>query len=129
MSFDWNEYLRISEDIYTQLKNSGRNDEALARTAISRAYYSAINLAAENAIQKYGQSFPKDNFHSACIGYYRNDKMNPNHQTAGKLLRTLHSSRIKCDYHALFEGNLEKALESSILQAKNIKIELTKKTW
>ncbi len=126
MDFDWSNYLRIAKDIET----SGNKDEALLRTAVSRAYYSAINLAAKNAQEKHKHPpFSSKNFHSDVISFYTSDMNNPNYYLAGKLLRTLHTSRGKCDYDASFTGDLEKLLGSSIIQAENIKSELAKKTY
>lgn len=44
MTFDWNDYLRLAEDLYDSPQTS---EEASYRTAISRAYYSAFHLAAQ----------------------------------------------------------------------------------
>jgi len=129
MAFDWNEYLRVAKDIHTQSKKSKIKDEALLRTAVGRAYFSVINLAAENAIEKHDKSFPKNDFHTSVIAYYKYDYKNPNHQMAGSFLGSLKSSRHKCDYDSSFDGDLEKMLESSIIQAENIKSELAKKTY
>lgn len=129
MAFDWNEYLRVAKDIHTQSNTSKNKDEALLRTGVSRAYYSVINLAAGNAVQKHGKSFPVKDFHNSVIAYYKHDLSNPNHQLAGKLLRNLQTSRNKCDYDSKLSGNVEKMLESSIVQAENIKSELAKKTY
>ncbi|MHB0977835.1 MAG: hypothetical protein ACYC1K_00260 [Minisyncoccota bacterium] len=126
MAFNWTEYLRVAKDIHTQSKISRDKDEALLRTAVSRAYYSVINFAAENANKKHNQLFSKTNFHTEVIGFYRHDLRNPNYQEAGRLLRILNGSRQKCDYEALIDGNVEKMLESSIIQAENIKSELAK---
>ena len=129
MTFDWNEYLRIAKDIHIRSKTSKIKDEALLRTAVSRAYYSVINIAAKKAIEKHGQSFTSNDFHASVIGYYKYDYNNSNHQIAGRLLRSLKGSRDKCDYHTSVDEDLEKMLESSIIQAEDIKSELAKRTY
>lgn len=130
MAFDWNEYLRVAKNIHTQSKASKIKDEALLRTAISRAYYSVIHFAAENIRQKHNSSFyPRNDLHGSVIGYYKNDRFNPNYQEAARILSDLRFSRNKCDYQSLFNENLEKLLESSFIQVENIKSELAKKIY
>lgn len=120
MPFDWNKYFLLAEDIYKNTKKSSGDNEALQRTAISRAYYSVHHLATEHA-ETMGHPKPTKDHHTDIIGFYKSQMDSPNHQEAGKTLAILHRSRKKCDYDSNNLGDLNKLLESSLIQAKTIK--------
>mgnify|MGYP001596417277 CR=1 FL=1 len=121
MSFDWNKYFLLAEDIYKNTKKASGDNEATQRTAISRAYYSVFHLSEDNAISNMAYQRPTKNHHSEIILFYKKQMADPNHQELGKLLSTLRFSREKCDYEAGDFGDIKKLLESSILHAKTIK--------
>lgn len=118
MSFDWSEYIRLAENI----KADPNASEAQKRTAISRAYYGAHNLAYSLAI-KNGHPDRNDSGHSKLIAFYKRDFSNVQYQEAGKLLSTLRFERTNCDYKpdTSLIGNIDAKLASSIIQANQVR--------
>ena len=51
MNFDWSEYLRLARELADQ-----RGDDAAMRTAISRAYYAAFNIASRHKAAEEARS-------------------------------------------------------------------------
>lgn len=116
MAFDWSDFLDFAEGISQKTDPS----EAEIRSAISRAYYSIHNLAANSAPLLDG----KKRAHADLIGYYRNDRANVTYQEAGKILSGLRFDRTKADYDAdttKLGNNLIKKLQSVISQTNDVK--------
>lgn len=59
MGFDWLEFLRLAKELAEQ------DDEASARSAISRAYYAAYHWAREYVIRELAVKVPKHEAHEA----------------------------------------------------------------
>lgn len=118
MSFDWSDYLQLAQDI----KDDPSSSEAQKRTAISRAYYAAHNLARDLAIQNGHPNTP-NNGHSSLISFFKRDFSNVQYQEAGKLLSTLRFERTKCDYNSdtTAIGDIDAKLESAIIQANGVR--------
>lgn len=127
MAFDWDYYLVIAKKISKSVNGKADNDnnEALRRTAISRAYYAIYHLALTYAKNNLGYVPPDRNggnqFHSDIRSHYKKQMANPDYQEVGKILFSLHSARVNCDYKADDIGNVGALLTSSILQANKIK--------
>lgn len=127
MSFDWNDYLEIAKDLKTKTDGQAvsNSNEALQRTAISRAYYAMYHLALNYAKTKLGYVSPNQNggnqFHSDIRSHYKKQMASSDYQEVGKILFLLHSSRVNSDYKADGIGNVKSLLSSSILQADKIK--------
>ena len=127
MAFDWNNYLEIAKKLQgaTRGKEQNGNNEALQRIAVSRAYYAIYHFALEYAEDNLDYSKPSTDQHTALRFHYSTDMSNYKHAKVGKILLNLHSARKKCDYEADDIGNIEKLLENSLLQADDIKQNLT----
>ncbi|RLE07347.1 hypothetical protein DRZ78_03135 [Candidatus Aerophobetes bacterium] len=89
MSFDWRDYIRLAEDLMRH------NEEAYARTVISRAYYGVFCLSRNKAgFRNYKES----NVHQKVIKHYQKSK-NDNEQYVGKVLDDLRKERNDADYN------------------------------
>lgn len=91
MPFDWNEFLSLAQQL------ARRNDEASKRTAISRAYYCAFNIAFERA-ESRGCRRPKgEGSHQWCWRQYsqNSDSACAKLGAAGDRMKRL---RVKVDY-------------------------------
>ena|SRR3989338_10919081 len=123
MSFDWNYYLVIAKKLKTSTdgKPNNNNNEALRRTAISRAYYAMYHFAVSYAENNLGYQKPAKDYHPHIRSHYKKQMASPNCQEVGKILFQLHKARVDCDYKSDGIGNVESLLTSSILQADKIK--------
>jgi len=92
MSFNWENYLRLSKDL---LKTP---TESYFRTSISRAYYGTFCLARD----KKGYNPSTWNVHQTVISAYENSG-NLSEQKIGKKLNELKRARIRSDYN----GNIK----------------------
>lgn len=93
MPFDWNNFLTLATELAT------KTDEASHRTAISRAYYCAFNLAAARAESKVGPR-PKDApSHQWCWDQYIGT-LNLACRQLGNTGDRMKRLRVKADYHA-----------------------------
>lgn len=91
MPFDWNDFLSLAR----QLARS--RDEASKRTAISRAYYCAFNLAYARAEKTVGPK-PRDaSYHQWCWDQYTstNDRTCKQLGNAGQRMK---ARRVRADY-------------------------------
>ena len=126
MSFDWNYYLVIAKKLKTSTdgKSDNNNNEALKRTAISRAYYAVFHLAVAYAKNNFGyipnQNGPNQS-HSDIRAEYQKQLGNPDHQEIKKILARMYKARIDSDYKADSLGNTQSLLGSIILDADKIK--------
>lgn len=131
MSFDWDDYLIIAKKIQVSTKNKpdNNNNEALRRIAVSRAYYAIYHCAVNYAERNFGYIPVKgeggNDYHTQIRSQYKIQSGNYKHQEVGKLLFNLNKSRKDCDYNSNNIGNIEKLLESSIIQASRIEEILT----
>ena len=131
MSFDWNDYLAIAKDL--KAKTSGQSytnsNEALQRTAMSRAYYAMYHLAVSYAKAKLGyvpsQTGPNQH-HTNIRAIYQKQSGNPDYQEVKKVLARMHKARIDSDYKSDSLGNTSSLLTSLLLDADKVKNTLTK---
>ena len=93
MAFDWNEFLSLAR----YLARSA--DEASKRTAISRAYYCAFNLAFERA-ESVGCRYPGgEGFHRWCWHKY-SDTPDSSCRKLGVDGNRMLALRVRADYKA-----------------------------
>lgn len=131
MAFDWDTYLAIAKDFQTKTDGQPQNNtnEAIQRTAISRAYYAVYHLAVDYAKAHLGyipNQGGHNQFHADIRSVYQSQLGNPDHQEVKKMLARLHKARIDSDYKADNQGNLQALLASVILESDRIKSVLTK---
>jgi uncharacterized protein (UPF0332 family) len=109
MAFDWLDYLEIAKDDLNKAKRSGR-EEALLRSAISRAYYSAFILSRNYLRDKVKDPNVPNN---PDAHYYVRTAFanlsNPVHKAIARNLGILRNARNKADYDDNFNDVLVKA--------------------
>ena len=126
MPFDWNDYFEIAKDLKTKTDGQAFNNpnEALQRTAMSRAYYAMFHLAVAYAKANFGYT-PKqggpNQSHTDIRLEYQKQSGNTDHQEVKKILARLHKARIDSDYKADSLGNTQSLLSSLILDADKMK--------
>jgi hypothetical protein len=114
--FDWREFFRLAERLVEddgQPAPAGPNLEARARSAISRAYYAAYNLAQLRANEVGLDTSPDveecETDHEACWRAFKGDQSNLNKRIGadGNNLRRL---RNQADYQETLRDVLTKAV-------------------
>lgn len=112
MSFDWNDYVHLAEELLQ------RNDESCIRSSISRAYYGVFCIARNR--KGYQDYSPKrsENIHWVVINAYKNSS-DVQEQNIGRILDKLRRARNDADYdeRKLLNRNIA---ERAVLNAKNI---------
>lgn len=100
---------------------ANRADSASHRTAISRAYYAAYNVAAR-FLESFNYSIPHDpNSHTLvrkCLSYSEDRQM----MIAGKKLSDLYNSRLEADYQLSKPENQKDAISRVEIASGLIKI-------
>lgn len=101
--FDWQEFFTYAQDIYNRLKTVGTDfdgaQEALCRSAISRAYYASFHSAKDflhidnSALQRKEY----EGSHEVVINALRNQP-NPELKDVAEELQALKSLRARADY-------------------------------
>jgi uncharacterized protein (UPF0332 family) len=118
MPFDWDEYLTLSKKIAARTATN----EALKRTAVSRAYYAVAHIA--DIYARTRLSWPGvgrgGGWHSSLAQFYRNQLSNTSFQEVGSKLRTLRDLREECDYDDTIT-NINGNLSLAISEAEDIK--------
>jgi uncharacterized protein (UPF0332 family) len=97
MSFNWVEFIELSEKLIDNFK-----DQASFRTSISRAYYGAFCLARD---KKQINSSDK-NVHKIVIEIFQKSN-NINEKKIGKILFDLRKARNEADYQTNKSFNLD----------------------
>ena len=93
MPFDWNVYLSLACRLANDNDYLKNYEQAVLRTAISRAYYSVFCQAKEKK-----NITVKDKVHKYVIDAYKNST-NKNEQLIGKELEALRRNRVDADYY------------------------------
>ena len=123
MPFDWDNYLGLAVSIGDSTRGKpdiGRN-EALRRTAISRAYYAVYHYAENYAISRLAHNPEGGNKHGSLITCYKRQRGSVDLQEVGALLYALRGSRVDCDYKPDDLGNLDALVVSTLGNANRIK--------
>src|SRR5438067_417291 len=94
MSFDWNEFLLVAQELSAVAPTSPPSDEARQRSAISRAYYAAFHAC----LAKLGSKVPSyQNSHIAVVEYFLHNQ-NRAYKDIGMRLNMLLLDRRNADY-------------------------------
>jgi uncharacterized protein (UPF0332 family) len=115
MSFDWNEYATLAEEL------SRRDNEASLRTAISRIYYSTYHEAKTYLLDEGIQLSTSDSSHKIIWNGYKN--MGRSCRSVGLNGERLFDNRKKADYESEV-GNINQLVEESFIIARNILVYL-----
>ena len=117
MPFDWNEYLVLARRL------AAANDDASKRSAISRAYYFAFNIAfarAENTVGRYPGS---EGYHKWCWDKYRNTP-DMSCRKLGIDGERMKQRRIRVDYKAADIPRLDDEVRRMLSEAQQFRANL-----
>ena len=96
MSFDWNQYLLLAKRLANETA-----DEAALRSAVSRAYYCAFNLAAARAAENRCRLSPSGGSHEKVWTLYAESE-DLGCQRLGAIGPRLKRRRVIADYRSQF---------------------------
>ena len=137
--FKWEYYLKTAESLLTEVQSSSNNtrkltaedkqfEEAKCRCGISRAYYSAFNVA-KKYIEKdfsFNDSIFNGSIHKEVIKAYKNSP-DKNLKKIGNDLEVLKGHRVRADYYdnfwpkdAIVSGVLTTNFQSDIRLSRNV---------
>jgi uncharacterized protein (UPF0332 family) len=127
--YDWNEYLEIAKELYSNRNNSPSNPlrkQTMLRNAISRAYYAAFHKS-QSYLVTHGWNPPRDEgSHRSVINNV--DKYKDANETAiSTELDRAFTSRKRADYDNVFPVNIEKEADATIKRVSKIVEELGKR--
>jgi hypothetical protein len=117
MSFDWNNFLVLAEEL------AQRGDEAAKRTAISRAYYFIFNLAYARAESNRCVFVPGDR-HAQCWRKYMGTP-DAACQRLGNVGERMKGRRISADYEAPTKVRLDDEVRRALDEARQFRTDLT----
>jgi uncharacterized protein (UPF0332 family) len=102
MSFNWSNYLEVAQDFNRQSRNSSKQ-EALQRSALSRAYYSVF-VTARNYLRdiRHDPNIPRAGEAHIYVASQFHNHPNPTFQEIGSALTSLRRERNKADYDDTF---------------------------
>jgi uncharacterized protein (UPF0332 family) len=106
MAFDWYNFLELAEELAAR-----EDDEASKRTAISRAYYSAFNVALQRAKLMAWPRPPKPPIHQWCWREYQ-AAADPASRELGNIGHRMKRKRTQADY----EKNDWRRIDEDVLQ-------------
>lgn len=94
MKFDWTEFLALAEEMSGGAPANPPSEEALQRSAISRAYYASFHAC----LDKLGSRIPAyKNSHLAVVEYFQHNQ-SKNYKDVGTRLNRLLLDRRMADY-------------------------------
>ena len=117
MSFDWEQYLTLAEELATRL------DEASKRTAISRAYYFVFNVAYSRLSRNAGPCPEHAAVHKWCWDRYR-DSPDPSCKQLGLVGDRMKARRVEADYNLATKARLSDDVRRTIQEARQFQAEL-----
>ena len=115
--FDWNNFLTLAEQL------SSRPDPASKRTAISRAYYFAFNVAMARAIANCGPIRSGEPSHSWCWNRYMESE-NSSCRKIFLLGDRMKRRRIKADYDNADMPRIEQDVQRALEDARQVRDDL-----
>jgi len=119
MSFNWSEYFTLAQELASESATSSMQ-EAMLRSAISRAYYAAFCEARNHLIYKDAETVPNGvNVHS-YVGEKFRKSTDLARRKIGQLLHHLRSIRNIADYQDIFYGKLSGRTRAALLEAEEV---------
>ncbi len=119
MSFNWSEYYTLAQELTSKSATSSMQ-EAMLRSAISRAYYAAFCEARNHLIYTDAEIFPaRVNVH-AYVGEKFKKSNDLARRKIGRLLHHLRSLRNEADYQDTFSGKLTGRTRAALLEAEEV---------
>ena len=126
MTFDWQEYLVLSRNLYDN-HESFANREACLRASISRSYYAVFCKARNCAIDYDGQAIPTHGGAHREVKEFYQSSPERKRRDIGVALNRLRISRNKADYDNTIVSLLKDS-ESALVTASRI-MELLKEIY
>jgi uncharacterized protein (UPF0332 family) len=125
MAFDWSDFLTVAVELAEE-KSASATSEARKRTAISRAYYAALQIAKKHLRDKdLDPNIPHDrSLHTYVIETFQ-DHPDPIRRKVGFLLRRLYTQRGRADYKDTYP-DLDQQVATCLDLAKEAILLLTK---
>lgn len=119
MAFDWNNYYLLANALKdnTPPDLNTINQEAIKRTAISRAYYSLLIQARTKLCQLLSETAPRGSTHKWVIDNYNRLPERDARRLSSKI-RRLKKVREKADYDD-YINNLDREVESMFLDTQD----------
>ena len=119
MSFNWSEYFTLAQELTSKSATSSMQ-EAMQRSAISRAYYAAFCEARNQLIYKDAEAVPNGVNVHAYVGKKYEKSGDITRRKIGRLLRHLRSMRNEADYQDTFYGKLPGKTRAVLLEAEEV---------
>lgn len=122
--FAWHDFLALADDLAKVQNNTGY-DEAQLRSAVSRAYYAALNITKDH-LAKSGNTFTNDSTtHSQVIGIFVKkfrETSDGNFKKIERWIRDLRDDRNCADYDLPLPGRMDitATAKKALLQAGKI---------
>jgi CHAD domain-containing protein len=99
VSFNWADYLTVADKVAGMVEGDHELAEGYYRTAISRAYYAAFNIAKQALPERLSKRCPKGaGAHKYVKRQYENGEA-PDQRAVGDDLHRLRIARNKADYY------------------------------
>jgi hypothetical protein len=117
MPFDWNEYLVLARQL------AAADDDASKRSAISRAYYFAFNIAFARAEDTAGRYPGGEGYHKWCWDKYRNTP-DLNCRKLGIDGDRMKLRRVRVDYKSADIPRLDDEVRRTLLEARQFRANL-----
>lgn len=119
MSFNWSEYFTLAQELTSKSATSSMQ-EALLRSAISRAYYAAFCEARNHLIYKDAEAVPNGVNVHIYVGKKFEKSSDVARRKIGRLLHHLRSIRNIADYQDKFYGKLPGRTRAVLLEAEEV---------
>jgi len=124
VNYDWSEFLRLAESLESSPDCPGPPEAAL-RSATSRAYYAALQLACSFARSEGFELSGQDSIHRDVPRHFRDTgTADPTRLLIATNLKRLHKQRIKADYRDVFSGTCRALASMAVNRAKGIEQKL-----
>jgi uncharacterized protein (UPF0332 family) len=112
--FDWNEYLVLAERLARDQPN-----EAMLRSAISRAYYAVYHRASQY-IRSKSLVLPSQRLDHKIVWRTIKSGSDLRRQDVGNRGDALKQKRVKADYYGVFQGDLPRSTQDALLEAQEL---------
>ena len=119
MSFNWSEYFTLAQELTSKSATSSMQ-EAMLRSAISRAYYAAFCEARNHLIYIDAEIVPTTVNAHTYVGAKFKRSNDLSRRKIGRLLHHLRSIRNEADYQDKFYGKLRGRTRAALSEAEEV---------
>lgn len=130
MAFDWNNFLTFAESIKRQVESgrfpAGEWADSMKRSGVSRAYYSMYHFSEKYAVSNLGyQPDTSKDTHVKLRFCFTDLGWGDKRRQIQPILARMHKYRKECDYDDELTSDVDAMLESTLLDAEEVKTLLT----